>query len=170
MSTGKYITQGMRKKMVWLDMQHFRKSVIAARVGCSESAVSKHLNAMRESGAYQRFKEELQGAEPVTFDDDQPAPEPEPQKKMPNTGVNPEFEAAVEEMIAEREAADAEKKSANAEPEKLPGVVCRAIDDQISEYEFQICERDSRIEELKEEIAEFRKDITALKAWKEKHK
>ena len=90
-------------------------------------------------------------------------------KPMPNTGINEDFEQAVDAMIEEREAADAEQKSAIAEPEKLPPVVRRAIDDQISEYEFQISERDSRIEELKDEIAEFRKDIAALKAWKEAH-
>jgi predicted DNA-binding protein YlxM (UPF0122 family) len=90
----------------------------------------------------------------------------EPLKK---TQINKEFDAAVDEMIAESNAADAEKKSVNAEPDKLPPVVRRAIDDQISEYEFQICERDSRIEELKEEITEFRKDIDALREWKEQH-
>lgn len=90
-------------------------------------------------------------------------------KPMPNTGINEDFAQAVDTMIAEREAADAEQKSAIAEPEKLPPVVRRAIDDQISEYEFQISERDSRIEELKEEIAEFRKDIDALREWKEQH-
>lgn len=83
--------------------------------------------------------------------------------------INPEFDAAVDAMIAESKSADAEEPGAIAEPDKLPPVVRRAIDDQISEYEFQICERDSRIEELKEEIAEFRKDIDALREWKEQH-
>lgn len=90
----------------------------------------------------------------------------QPQKK---TQINVEFDTAVDAMIAESKSADAEEPSAIAEPEKLPGVVLRAINDQISEYEFQIRERDSRIEELKEEIAEFRKDIDALREWKETH-
>lgn len=95
----------------------------------------------------------------------QPASEEKPKPGI----INPEFDAAVNEMIAESKAADAEEPAAIAEPDKLPPVVCRAIDDQISEYEFQISERDSRIEELKEEIAEFRKDIDALREWKEQH-
>lgn len=95
----------------------------------------------------------------------QPAAEEKPKPGI----INPEFDAAVNEMIAESKATDAEEPAAIAEPDKLPPVVRRAIDDQISEYEFQISERDSRIEELKEEIAEFRKDIDALREWKEQH-
>lgn len=95
----------------------------------------------------------------------QPAAEDKPKPGI----INPEFDAAVDAMIAESKSADAEEPAAIAEPDKLPPVVRRAIDDQISEYEFQISERDSRIEELKEEIAEFRKDIDALREWKEQH-
>lgn len=95
----------------------------------------------------------------------QPAAEDKPKPGI----INPEFDAAVDAMIAESKSADAEEPAAIVEPDKLPPVVRRAIDDQISEYEFQICERDSRIEELKDEIAEFRKDIDALREWKEQH-
>ena len=116
---------------------------LATKYGCSQTAVKTALNAAKIEA------------------------EDEPVQKR--TQINPEFDAAVNEMIAESKAADAEEKTANAEPDKLPPVVRRAIDDQISEYEFQICERDSRIEELKEEIAEFRKDIDALREWKEQH-
>lgn len=83
--------------------------------------------------------------------------------------INPEFDAAVNEMIAESKAADAEQKSANAEPEKLPGVVCRAIDAGFHYLADEIDKRQNRIEELEAEIAEFEKDIEALRKWREAH-
>ena len=88
-------------------------------------------------------------------------------KPMQNTGINEDFEQAVDDMIAERETADAEQKSAIAEPEKLPPVVLRAIRYSLSDMESEIEDREQRIAELKLEIEEFRKDIAALKAWKE---
>lgn len=81
--------------------------------------------------------------------------------------INPEFDAAVNEMIAESKAADAEQKSAIAEPEKLPGVVCRAIDAGFHYLADEIDKRRNRIEEIEAEIAEFEKDIAALKKWVE---
>lgn len=98
-----------------------------------------------------------------------PEPEATPEEKKPVATINPEFEAAVDAMIAESKAADAEEKSANAEPEKLPVVVRKAIDDKIDEFVFQIRERSGRIEEMEREIAEYKKDIEALKAWEEAH-
>ena len=130
--------------------EHMTQRDLAARFGVSHGTIG---NIISSFGSVQEMCDTLAAAD-------------KPQKK---TQINEDFEQAVDTMIAEREAADAEQKSANAEPEKLPPVVRRAIDDQISEYEFQISERDSQIEELKDEIAEFRKDIAALKAWKEAH-
>jgi DNA-binding CsgD family transcriptional regulator len=83
--------------------------------------------------------------------------------------INPEFDAAVNEMIAEVKAEKAEEKSANAEPEKLPGVVCRAIDAGFHDLADEIDKRRNRIEELEAEIAEFEKDIDALRKWREAH-
>lgn len=84
--------------------------------------------------------------------------------------INPEFDAAVNEMIAEVKAEKAEQKSANAEPDKLPGVVCRAIDAGFHDLADEIDKRRNRIEELEAEIAEFEKDIAALRKWREAHK
>lgn len=83
--------------------------------------------------------------------------------------INPEFDAAVDAMIAESKAADAEEKSVNAEPEKLPGVVCRAIDAGFHYLADEIDKRRNRIEDLEAEIAEFEKDIDALRKWREAH-
>lgn len=84
--------------------------------------------------------------------------------------INPEFDAAVNEMIAEVKAEKAEQESANAEPDKLPGVVCRAIDSGFHDLADKIDKRRNRIEELEAEIAEFEKDIAALRKWREAHK
>lgn len=83
--------------------------------------------------------------------------------------INPEFDAAVDEMIEESKSADAAEKSANAKPEKLPGVVCRAIDAGFHDLADKIDKCRSQIEDLEAMIAEYEKDITALKAWREEH-
>ena len=89
-------------------------------------------------------------------------------KDKPKPGIiNPEFDAAVDAMIAESKAADAEEKSANAEPEKLPGVVRRALEAGYAHLVDEIADRREQIEDLQAEIAEFEKDIAALKKWVE---
>lgn len=55
------------------------------------------------------------------------------------------------------------------EPEKIPPVVKRALDSGVAYLADQIDARLNRIEELKAEIAEFEKDIAALRAWEEEH-
>ena len=91
----------------------------------------------------------------------QPAAEDKPKPGI----INPEFDAAVDAMIAESKAVDAEKKSANAEPEKLPGVVRRALEAGYGDLLDEIANRRERIEELQAEIEEYEKDIEALKKW-----
>ena len=76
--------------------------------------------------------------------------------------INPEFDAAVNEMIAE-------VKAEKAEPDRLPGVVCRAIDSGFHDLADEIDKRRNRIEELEAEIAEFEKDIAALRKWRHIH-
>ena len=95
----------------------------------------------------------------------QPAAEEKPKPGI----INQEFAAAVNEMIAEVKAEKAEQKSANAEPDRLPGVVCRAIDSGFHDLADEIDKRRNRIEELEAEIAEFEKDIDALRKWREAH-
>lgn len=55
------------------------------------------------------------------------------------------------------------------ESEKIPPVVKRAIDYGIADLIEMVDARRNRIEELKAEIAEFEKDIAALRAWEEEH-
>ena len=56
------------------------------------------------------------------------------------------------------------------EPEKIPPVVRRALDSGFKYLADEIDARLNRIEELQAEIAEFEKDIAALRAWEEEHK
>lgn len=86
----------------------------------------------------------------------QPAAEDKPKPGI----INPEFDAAVDAMIAESKAAD-------AEPEKLPGVVRRALEAGYAHLVDEIADRREQIEDLQAEIAEFEKDIAALKKWVE---
>lgn len=81
--------------------------------------------------------------------------------------INKDFDDAVNEMIAESKSADAEKESAKAEPEKLPGVVRRALEAGYAHLVDEIADRREQIEDLQAEIAEFEKDIAALKKWVE---
>lgn len=54
-------------------------------------------------------------------------------------------------------------------PEIIPPVVKRAIDYGIADLIEMVDARRNRIEELEAEIAEFEKDIAALRAWEEEH-
>ena len=91
------------------------------------------------------------------------------QKNVQSTGINEDFEQAVDSMIAEREAADAEQKSAIAEPEKLPDVIWHACDDKISMINLDIETREQRIGELKEEIEQLCAEREQIRAWMEEH-
>jgi|GEM_PF-5114609 len=119
---------------------------LAARFGVSHGTIA---NIITSFGSVQEMCDTLTAAD----------------KPMPHTGINEEFEAAVDEMIAEREAADAEQKSAIAKPEKLPGVVRRALEVGYRDLAEKIEECRSEIEEQEALIAEYEKDIEALKKW-----
>lgn len=123
--------------------EHMTQRDLAARFGVSHGTIGNIINS---------------------FGSDTLAAADKPQKK---TQINEDFEQAVDAMIAEREAADAEQKSANAEPEKLPEAVYRALLDKINDCEFEIEEREERIAELQAEIAELRRTRDAIIDWKE---
>ena len=55
------------------------------------------------------------------------------------------------------------------ETEKIPPVVMRAIDAGLIDLGNEIEARMERIKMLEAEIAEFKKDIDKLRAWKERH-
>lgn len=64
-------------------------------------------------------------------------------EEKPNPGIiNPEFDAAVDAMIAESKAADAEEPAAIAEPDKLPAAipdyVLYAVDCRIADLEHRL--------------------------------
>ena len=120
--------------------------------------------------------------------------------------INPEFEAATNEMIAELRndtseaaqiaaaneariaaevaeledvengipntpliAANAEKKSANAEPEEIPGYIRSALYDQICAINLEIEQREQRIAELKMELVDYEAEREQIRAWMEAH-
>ena len=161
----KKVTQGDKKKMVWLDMQNIPQGKIAQRIGISQGRVSHYIRMMKDSGEYADLKRELQGSEPVSFDDETPAPEPEPKPpKLKNTGVNPEFEQAVDAMIA-----NADENSANAEPDRLPKYIWAVLDDRISSINLEIETREAQIGELKAEIRALEAQKQDIQTWMEAH-
>lgn len=126
--------------------EHMTQRDLAARFGVSHATVGNIINSF---GSVQEMCDTLTASD----------------KPMPNTGINEDFAQAVDAMIAEREAADAEQKSAIAEPEKLPGVVRRALEVGYRDLAEKIEECRSEIEEQEALIAEYEKDIEALKKW-----
>lgn len=91
-------------------------------------------------------------------------------EEKPKPGIiNQEFDAAVNEMIAEVKAEKAEQKSANAEPEKIPHVIWVALDDQVSAINWEIEQREQRIAELKEELVQLEDKRYAIEQWLEAH-
>lgn len=125
--------------------EHMTQRDLAARFGVSHGTIGNIINS---------------------FGSDTLAAADKPQKK---TQINEDFEQAVDTMIAEREAADAEQKSATAEPEKLPDVIWHACDDKISMINLDIETREQRIGELKEEIEQLCAEREQIRAWMEEH-
>lgn len=127
--------------------EHYSVGKLASKFGCSQTAVKTALQAAK-----------------IEAEDE----------TMQNTGINAEFEQAVDQMIEEAKTPTeaVQVQPAELEPvytDKLPPVVLRAIRYSLSDMESEIESREERIAELQIEIAEFRKDIDALKAWREAH-
>lgn len=137
------ISKEQRTEMLRLhNEERYSVGKLASKFGCSQTAVKTALQAAKIEAE---------------------------EETMKNTGINPEFDAAVDAMIAESESADAEEPAAIAEPDKLPPVVQRALDAGFHDLADEIDRRRNRIEELEAEIAEFEKDIAALRCWREAH-
>lgn len=138
------ISKEQRTEMLRLhNEERYSVGKLASKFGCSQTAVKTALQAAKIEAE---------------------------EETMRNTGINPEFDAAVDAMIAESKSADAEEPAAIAEPDKLPPVVQRALDAGFHDLADEIDRRRNRIEELEAEIAEFEKDIAALRCWREAHK
>lgn len=143
-------------KMAKLNNQQRAAIYQAHKDGVSQNELAKQYGVTK--GAISQLISKLAKAEQEIM---QPAAEDKPKPGI----INPEFDAAVNEMIAESKAADAEEKSAIAEPEKLPGFVRRALDAGYRDLVEKIDECRSEIEEKEALIAEYEKDIEALKKW-----
>ena len=137
------ISKEQRTEMLRLhNEERYSVGKLASKFGCSQTAVKTALQVAKIEAE---------------------------EEAMKNTGINPEFDAAVDAMIAESKSADAEEPAAIAEPDKLPPVVQRALDAGFHDLADEIDRRRNRIEELEAEIAEFEKDISALRCWREAH-
>lgn len=123
---------------------------LAARYGVTHSTIG---NIVKKMESVQQMCDALTAAD----------------KPMKNTGVNPEFDQAVDAMIAESDTANADENSANAEPDRLPHVIWCALDDKISMINLDIETREQRIAELQEEIAELVAEREQIRAWMEAH-
>lgn len=181
---GKALTEEQKARI--LEMRARGKSYhsIAMAVGCAAQSAAHVCNA-------EKLKDELAAEQAADLPEPQEAPENLPEKKAEAKPgkINEDFDAAVDQMIADAKkdtvkcdqyesedtsdtyqdtfAASAENKSTIAENESLPPVVRRAVIGHMNDLEMEIEMREQRIEELKAEIREFRRDLKALKGWKE---
>ena len=145
----KRMTEEEKSKIIALHEAGETNRAIASKVCCSPQTVSNVLQA-------EKLKQDLET------------------EKKPVATVNKEFDDAVNQMIEEAKTPTeaVQVQPAELEPvytDKLPPVVLRAIRYSLSDMESEIESREERIVELQIEIAEFRKDIDALKAWREAH-
>lgn len=120
---------------------------LASKFGCSQTAVKTALQAAKIEAE---------------------------EEAMQNTGINEEFEQAVDQMIEEAKTPieAVQDQPDELEPvytDKLPPVVLRAIRYSLRDMESEIESREERIAELQIEIAEFRKGIDVLREWEEQN-
>ena len=93
-------------------------------------------------------------------------------KKMQATGINEDFETAVDSMIAEMKSANAEPKAAITEPrpfEKVPKFIWDVLDDSLCNINYDIEQRVLRIKELQEEIEKLEEKRRMITGWLEAH-
>ena len=129
----KRMTEEEKSKIIALHEAGETNRAIASKVYCSPQTVSNVLQA-------EKPKQDLET------------------EKKPVATVNPEFEQAVKGMIAERDAADAEKQSANADPD-IPDYVLYAVDCRISELEQRLQDFDNQKAMLEHQLRVLQSDI-----------
>lgn len=129
----KRMTEEEKSKIIALHEAGETNRAIASKVYCSPQTVSNVLQA-------EKLKQDLET------------------DKKPVATVNPEFEQAVKDMIAERDAADAEKQSANADPD-IPDYVLYAVDCRISELEQRLQDFDNQKAMLEHQLRVLQSDI-----------
>lgn len=106
-----------------------KQQELADQYGVCNQAISYTIKRMREAEKSMAAAVELPAAAQL------PAPEPE---KKPASVINPEFDAAVDQMIAEMHDAKAEKNAANAEEKSVIAEVPEPVPDP--EPDLEDCE------------------------------
>lgn len=144
-------------------------SELAKEHGVSVPAISQLINKMNAQSCIDPAPAELEDVENGI-----PNTPLLPQKKRKAAQINPEFDAAVTEMIenADKNTAIAEKISENAEEWRLPIVVQDAVNRYIRDVSDEIEMRERRISDLNEELDTYRALYNELiafrKAYREK--
>lgn len=129
----KRMTEEEKSKIIALHEAGETNRAIASKVYCSPQTVSNVLQA-------EKLKKDFAA------------------EKKPVATVNKEFDDAVKDMIAERDAADAEKQSANADPD-IPDYVLYAVDCRISELEQRLQDFDNQKAMLEHQLRVLQSDI-----------
>ena len=138
MGKGKTLTQEQKATIVEMGYAGVSHKEIALQVGCAVPTVSNVISAYRKKARY---------AERAT-------------------GINKEFDDAVNEMIAE---AAAQEPETEPEPVQIvpavPDAVIRAVEDKITELQTMIRDNTERIESLKQHNKKFTERIEILGEW-----
>ena len=123
---------------------------LASKFGCSQTAVKTALQAAK-----------------IEAEDE----------TMHNTGINAEFEQAVDQMIEEAKTPTEAVQDQPAElepviaavPEKIPNYIWLALDDQCSAINLEIETRQERMAELRSEIEKLEEIKAGIYAWLDAH-
>lgn len=171
---GKPLTEEQKAKILEMRGRGMSYHSIAMAVGCAAQSAANVCNAAK-------IKAELAAEQTAGLPETQDNPENLPEKKAEAKPgiINPEFDAAVNQMIAdakaEKNTAIAEKNSTNAntvqpkKPAVLPECVINAIRQRLRDLEEEIQNRQSRIAELKEEIATLCLEFDNLIEWRDQY-
>lgn len=144
---------------------------LAQQYGVSVQAIYNAINKLQSAEASMKLVEAQNKVQEINLGTCDVAEVAEAAEKKRVATINEEFEAAVNEMIAESKAADAEAESEPEQiKEKLPPVVRRAIDSHLEDIGDHILCLQNRIEDIKAEIAEWEKDAKKLREWRDEQK
>ena len=144
MGQGKKLTPEQLTRIEELKRSGMKQKDIAAEMGISTWSVSNVLNAMKARALY------------TTTD-----AQAEPEKK---TGINKEFDDAVNEMIAEAAEPVAEPEPVQIVP-AVPDAVIRAVEDKITELQNMIRDNEERMASMVQHNKKFAERIEILGEW-----
>lgn len=146
----KRMTEEEKSKIIALHEAGETNRAIALQVYCSPQTVSNVLQAAK-----------------IEAEDE----------TMQNTGINAEFEQAVDQMIEEAKTPTEAVQDQPAElepviaavPEKIPNCIWLALDDQCSAINLEIETRQERMAELRSEIKKLEELKAGIYAWLDTH-